>query len=254
MRGISIQIVAVAGLFAASIGCGAGGTAPAGAETVAAERSLGHDNPNPMLFPKDASPFGRSLERRSELLWSWIYAQPVDVNPILDPTGADCGQGQDQPVWFLAAVPGSSLGTVVTRSCTIPQEKAILVQLASILNDYPCPDPNFQPAPGQSLFDFLISAITPIFENYSGFVITFDGVALVDPLSYRYTSDNLFYFKGDVSMQAFDSCVTGKRQPAVSDGFYLPFKPMTPGPHTIVINGHDMMGVQVTLTWNLTIE
>ena len=55
-------------------------------------------------------------------------------------------------------------------------------------------------------------------------------------------------------MQAFDSCVTGSRQPAVSDGFYLPFKPMTPGEHTIVINGHDMQGVRVTLSWHLTIR
>ena len=55
-------------------------------------------------------------------------------------------------------------------------------------------------------------------------------------------------------MQAFDSCITGGRQPGVSDGFYLPFKPMTPGRHTLVIIGHDMQNVPVTLTWNLTIR
>ena len=68
------------------------------------------------------------------------------------------------------------------------------------------------------------------------------------------TDQSLFFFKGDVSMQAFDPCVTGRHQPAVSDGFYLPFRPMTPGEHTIVINGHDMMDVPVTLTWHLTIR
>ena len=47
-------------------------------------------------------------------------------------------------------------------------------------------------------------------------------------------------------MQQFDSCVTGRRQPAVSDGFFLMFKPMSPGQHTIVINAHDMQGVPVT--------
>jgi hypothetical protein len=220
----------------------------------AAPEAIEHQAVNPMLYAKDARPFDRSIERWSELLWSWIYAQPFDHNPLLDPTGADCSIGQSGPMWYLAAVPGSGLGTDVSRTCTISRQRAILVQLSSLLNDYPCPDPSFHPAPGQSLFDFLIEPVTPIFDNYSGFTISFDGVDLVDPLSYRYTSDDLFLFTGDLSMQTFDPCVTGRRQPAISDGFYLPFKPMTPGPHTIVINGHDMMNVPVTLTWNLTIQ
>jgi len=55
-------------------------------------------------------------------------------------------------------------------------------------------------------------------------------------------------------MVAFDSCVTVKHMKGVVDGFYLLFKPMTPGQHTIVLVGHDMEGVPVTLTENLTIE
>ena len=56
------------------------------------------------------------------------------------------------------------------------------------------------------------------------------------------------------AMVAFDSCVTVKHMKGVVDGFYLLFKPMTPGQHTIVLVGHDMEGVPVTLTENLTIE
>jgi hypothetical protein len=245
MRELPICFVAIVGL----LGCAADEEVASETDTI-----LEHSSVNPMLFPKHARPFGRSLERWSEVLWSWIYAQPFDRNPILDPTGADCDVGQDGPVWFLAAVPGSTLGTNVSRTCTIPRRKAILVQLASLMNDYPCPDPTFHPAPGQSLFDFLIEPVTPIFDDETGFVISFDGEDLVDPLSYRYTSDDLFFFTGDVTMQAFDPCVTARRQPAVSDGFYLPFKPMAPGEHTIVINGHDMVGVPVTLTWHLTVR
>lgn len=243
MREMPICFAVIVGLF----GCAA-------EDPVAPAAIVEHETVNPMLFPKDAQPFDRSLERWSELLWSWIYAQPFDHNPILDPTGADCAVGQSGPFWFLASVPGSALGTNVTRTCTIPRHKAILVQLSSLLNDYPCPDPTFHPAPGQSLYDFLIEPVTPIFDNYSDFVVSFDGVDLVDPLSYRYTSEDLMFFKGDLSMQPFDSCITGRRQPGVSDGFFLPFKPMTPGEHTIVINGHDMMNVAVTVTWHLTIH
>jgi hypothetical protein len=241
-------------LVAVSVGCGGEGAAPVGPTEGSAELRLESDNPNPMLFPKDARPYGRSIERWSELLWSYIYAQPADHNPFFDTTGADCAVGQEGPVWFLPAVPGSSLGTEITRSCTIRQHRAVMLQLSSALNDYPCPDPTFQPAPGQSLYDFLIGGISPLFDGETGFEVFLDGVAIKDPLSYRFTSDDLFFFKGDPSMQAFDSCVTGRRQPAVSDGFYLMFKPLSPGEHTIVINGHDMHGVPVTLTENLTIR
>jgi len=237
-------------LVAASIGCGADTSAP---DQTTTEEIRG-DNPNPMLYRKDARPFGRSIERWSELLWSYIYAQPFDRNPFFDATGELCGESQDGPVWFLPSVPGSALGTNVARSCTIPRGTAILQQLSSILNDYPCPDPSFHPAPGQSLYDFLIEQILPIFDDYSGLDVSLDGVDIVDPLSYRFTSDDLFHFRGDPSMVQFDSCVTGRRQPGVSDGFFLMFKPMAPGPHTILIQGHDMEGVPVTVTQHLTIE
>ena len=240
-------------LFAAAVGCGAEEAAPV--EAVSADLRDNHDPVNPMLFARDARPYGRSVERWSELLWSYIYAQPADHNPFLDTTGADCAIGQEGPVWFLPAVPGSSLGTDVMRSCTIPRHRAIMLQLASALNDYPCPDPSFQPAPGQSLYDFLIEPISPLFDGETGFEITLDGVAIVDPLSYRFTSDDVFTFVGNISLQAsFDNCITGKRQEAVTDGFYLMFRPLPPGEHTILVNGHDMHGTPVTLTENLTIR
>jgi hypothetical protein len=122
------------------------------------------------------------------------------------------------------------------------------------VNDYPCPDPTFHPAPGQSLYDFLLSAISPLFDNVTGFTVTLDGVNIQDPLSYRFFSPNVFGFNPDPSMIAFDSCVTVRHMQGVVDGFYLLFKPMTPGQHQIVLVGHDMEGVPVTLTENLTIE
>src|SRR5262249_46690772 len=135
--------------MAVLLGCGTNGPqAPqATSEAVRHEESAPH---NPMLFPKQARPYGQSIERWSELLWSYIYSIPVDQNPFFDTTGANCAVHQNGPVWFLPATPGSSLGTNVSRSCTIPHDRAIMMQLSSALNDFPCPDPNFHPAPGQS--------------------------------------------------------------------------------------------------------
>jgi hypothetical protein len=248
-------------LFVAVLaGCGASSPSDpeASAQGTASEelQHRGHEsnNPNPMLFPKDARPYGRPMSRWAELTWSYIYGIAPDQNPFFDTTGEHCAVDQHGPVWFLPAVPGSSLGNNVTRTCTIPRGRAIMLQMSSAINDYPCPDPTFQPAPGQSLYDFLYDVISPLFDNVTGFTVTLDGVNIQDPLSYRFFSPDVFNFKPDPAMVAFDSCVTVKHMKGVVDGFYLLFKPMTPGQHTIVLVGHDMEGVAVTLTENLTIE
>lgn len=238
------------------LGCGANAPQdPRTATDAEAVRHRGKDSViNPMLFPKDAHPYGKSVTRWAELLWSYIYSISPDQNPFFDTTGQFCGVDQQGPVWFLPATPGSALGTDVSRSCTIPEDKAIMMQLSSALNDYPCPDPSFQPAPGQSLYDFLIGGISPLFDGETGFVVTLDGVNINDPLSYRFFSDDVFTFHPDLSMVAFDSCITQRNMQGVVDGFYLLFKPMTAGQHTLVIHGHDMVGTQVTITEHLTIR
>jgi len=236
------------------VGCGAG--SPPASQTSSADLKHKDDvtDPNPMLFPKDARPYGRTMSEWAEKTWSYIYSVPLDQNPFFETTGKFCAVDQAGPVWFLPAVPGSSLGTEITRSCTIPKERAIMLQMSSAINDYPCPEPPpFHPAPGQSLYDFLISAISPLFDNVTGFTVTLDGVEIQDPLSYRFFSPDVFTFSPDPSLVAFDYCVTQRHMQGVVDGFYLLFKPMTVGEHTIVLIGHDMHGVAVTLTEHLTI-
>lgn len=216
-----------------------------------------HHNPNPALFPRDAHPFGRSMVTWNERLWKWITAQPAPHNPILDLTGADCAVDQDGPVWFLPSVIPSSTPFVASRSCTIPHHKAVLVSIASILNDYPCPDPNFQPAPGQTLYDFLIEGAMAFIDTVNLIEVSLDGVPLRDMLDYRYTSERLFHFEGDPSLQAvLDGCITGQRQPGVVDSYSIMFKPLSPGAHTLVWHLTDTFGMtgDTTLTYHLTVR
>ena len=76
--------------------------------------------------------------------WKWVLAIPASQNPIFDQTGADCGLGQNGGVWYLAGTTGGA----VTRTCTIPAGKSIFFPIINVNNDYPCPDPGFQPPPG----------------------------------------------------------------------------------------------------------
>ncbi len=145
----------------------------------------------------------------------------------------------------------------VVRNCTIPRDRAVLFQLATALNDYPCPEPPpFQPAPGQSPYDFLLEGIAPLVDNEPPFTVTLDGVEIVNPRNYRFTSPDIFFIDGNLSLQAtFDNCITGKPQPAVSDGFFFMFKPLPPGEHTIAAVGQNRQtGLTMTLTQHLTIR
>jgi hypothetical protein len=188
------------------------------------------DNPNPVLFEKDARPFGVSMETWAERNWRWLMSVPAERNPNVT-VGADCREGQSGPVFFLPFVPPGADGI---GSCTIPPHKLVALNLVSVFNDYPCPDPTFQPAPGQTLFDFLSTGSKEGLDAVAEIDASLDGQPLREVLSYRVASDDLMYFKGDVSLQQpFDACITGSRQAAAVDSYFMVFKPLPPGLHTV---------------------
>jgi len=224
------------------------GSAPA----FGAEPACEHGNPNPQLFAPDSSPFGRSMLEWSQEHWRWIYSLPTAQNPNVT-AGADPDNGQHGPVFYL---PTSFAANPSTAPVTykIPAHKAIGYSPVGLVNDYPCPDPAFKPAPGQSLFDFLIAGILPLVDT-AQLTGTLDGKPLQNLLTYHYDSDRLFYFTGDVSMQSIDSCVTGSRQPAVSASYFFIIKELPRGHHelkmTIVTTGGVTYG---PFTTNLEVE
>jgi len=254
MRFFSLSAAAVAFLAATLLGCGGGdATEPESSQEVAEL----HQSKGPALFPPDARPYGTSMERWGELAWKWIYRQPAASNPLLDQTGASCDVDQQGPVWFLPSVIPGGPQFAGERSCTIPHHKALLVQVSSYLNDFPCPDPTFQPAPGQSLYDFLIGPATAFIDTVFSIDVTIDGVAQPDMLRYRFASQDLFNIKGDPSLATtLDGCVTGGRQPAVTDGYLFMVKPLSRGQHTLVWHQKDSfgMGGDTTLTYHLTVR
>lgn len=251
MRLFSMPVVTAAIVITTALGCGTDDPSPAQDSAALSEKG------DPVLFEKNATPYGTSMERWSELIWKWIYRQPAEANPLLDPTGASCAVDQQGPVWFLPSVIPGGPQFVAERSCTIPRQKALLVQTSAILNDYPCPDPTFHPAPGQSLYDFLLEGAATFIDTVNFLEVTIDGVSQPDMLRFRFTSGDLFQVKGDLSLQtALDSCITGGQQPAVADGYLFMVKPLAPGQHTLVWHQKDTFGMtgDTTLTYHLTVQ
>ena len=243
-------------ILVAALTAGCGAADPPATVTTAALHTHDADNPNPgILFERDAHPYGLSLETWSELSWDWVYAIPAAHNPMLDLTGADCGVGQLGPVWFLPTVIDPGGLAHFTRRCTIPHDRALFMTLSGVVNDFPCPDPSFAPAPGQSLYAFLAAGAKPIVDSVNLLTVSLDGKPLDDVLGYRVTSDDLFYVDGSTTLQQpLDGCITGTPQPAIFDGYAIMFRPLGRGAHTIVTRATDTHGTDVTLTYDLTVQ
>jgi hypothetical protein len=221
-------------------------TAPA--DPAAAQLSLHGGNP---AFSPGTDPLGISMVVWSERWWRWELSVPSDVNPALDPTGDNCAQGQGPLVFKLASTfaPGT-----VNRHCTIAYSRPILVALSTALNDYPCPDPTFQPAPGQSLFDFLAPGAAAVENGVNSLTLTVDGQAVPGLFSYRVATP-LFLFQGDPTLTAtIDGCITGHPQPAVSDGYFVMLKPLGRGTHTVNFGAAAASGFSSTVNYTLTIS
>src|SRR5262249_17581225 len=205
-KGVTMRLLFIL-LAGAITACGAEPTArPPSSQSATALRT--HSDDQGLVFDEDAHPYGASMVRWSERIWSWIFRQPAATNPLLDRTGADCGVDQSGPVWFLPSIiPG---GPVFRgeRTCTIPRNRALLAQTAAFPNDYPCPGPAFQPAPGQSLYDFLRAGAVAFIDTVNLLEVTIDGVRPEESmLEFRFTSKQLFQITGDPSLQTvLDSC------------------------------------------------
>ena len=220
---------------------------------LASQVVTGKGDPNPGVIPPHARAYGLSYAEWGAQWWRWSYSFPLDQFPPLQSGELDCGLGQSGSVWFLAGTAGQG---PVTRSCTIPTGKAVFFPIITYLNDYPCPDPNFQPPPGETLEEFLTEGAAAIIDLVTQLQVVVDGQPLNDLFSYRATS-RLFTFTADPSLVAFDPCVTGTSQVGVTDGYWILMNPLPPGQHTIFFHAVIDFGggstFEVQVTYNLTI-
>jgi hypothetical protein len=222
---------------------------------------------NAVVIPPQQENYGQL----GALWWKWALSIPYAQNPFNDSTGAYCALGQNGGTWFLAGTASNSAtgggGGPVTRSCTVPAHRKLFFPVINAEQDYPCPDAAYQPAPGQSLQNFLtygnpsipyLNGAVTIIDTASDLNASLDGVNIPILSSYRGTS-NLFSFTGnlagDPNLKQLDSCIIGSPQRAVSDGYWLLLAPLSPGQHTLQFSGSLGSGSFTTkATYNLTVQ
>ena len=205
---------------------------------------------NSKVYPPNAHPFGQSYKEWTEDWWQWLMTFDCAGSPLLDPTGEHATQNQSGPVFFLVGTTGGA----VERNVTIPRTKAILFPLINIINDFPCPDTSFHPAPGQTLEDFLQEGAAAFIDLADNLSVTLDGDELNDPENYRFQTD-LFQFTGNPDLtNCLDPCVTGQVQDAVSDGYWMMLKKLHHGNHTLHFYAEvPDYGFVVDVTYNITV-
>lgn len=177
---------------------------------------------------------GRSLDDWTQRWWRWDLSIPVGADPTSDTEGVNCGINQTGPVWFLAG----PLQPSYSRTCVVPVGRPILSAVVAFIDDFPCPNPDFKPAPGQSLEDFLRADVGPYMDAVTLASATLDG----KPLKVRRVTSSLFGFTGAASLSAYDPCITGSPQLGVSDGYWVAIEPPAPGTHTLQIRSSSPFG------------
>jgi len=206
------------------------------AETTQPVSTLSADdrsNGNSKVFPPTAHPYGKSYTEWTVDWMKEFMADDCAHNAWLNPQYVLFHQ--NGPVYFMAGL--STTGA--SANITVPHGKAILFPLVNFLNDHPCPDPNFQPDPGQSMEDFLkngtstFSGVTDFMALVANTSVTIDGSPVSNTANYQFIS-NLFNFTANEDLaNCFDPCINGASQPGVAGGYYIMLKPLSKGTHTV---------------------
>jgi hypothetical protein len=170
------------------------------------------------VFPPDSRPYGLTYGEWTAKWWQWAYLMPEASSPLVDDTGKNCANNQTGPVWFLAGTGGGA----VTRECTIPSDKAILVPIINVICDSAIDTALDTEAE-------LRACVKGDQDTVIGKEITVDGINIGSLDSYRFQSPlfNLTYPENNIAG------VAPQTAQAVSDGFWILLEPLSPGSHEI---------------------
>ena len=181
-----------------------------------AQQDSGNDSLG--VFPPDSTPYGLTYGEWTATWWQWAFSMPEALNPLIDDTGRNCANNQTGPVWLLAGTGGGA----VTRECTIPSDKGILIPIINIACDSAT-------EPTLDTEEELRSCAKTDQDLVIGKEITVDGVNIGNLDSYRFQSPlfNLTFPENNIAG------VPPQTAKAVSDGFWILLEPLSPGGHEI---------------------
>ncbi len=203
-------------------------------------------NLNPGVLPPNSRAFGKTYGEWGAKWWQWVFSVPAPINPNLDPTGENCGQGQAGPVWFIAG----NFGGAFTRTCKVPPGKALffpILNTAFGAGVFDC-----EPTNPDVVCDVntLLAAAAATQDNPILLEVSVDGVPLQNLTAYRAHSSA---FSITFPEDAVFGLPVGTFTPNVADGYWLLLAPLPVGTHTIHSIGIANNGFVAEATTNLII-
>lgn len=161
----------------------------------------------------------------------YLFAIPASVNPAADTTGADCNVAQPSgPVYFLNS---AFVGTFVTRTCTVPASKALLIPVAFWECSSVEPPPSYGANP-QDMRACAAAAADGIGVNT--LKLTVDGKNISRLLRSMRVQTPYYQFTlpATDNILGLDGVTSGF---SVLDGYLVMLKPLTHGKHLIQFEG-----------------
>ena len=168
------------------------------------------------------------MGRSNCVWWEWVLSQPFATNPVLDLTGEQCANRQRGQVWFLAGSFGSA---PVTRTCTVPAGKALLIPVLN-LGYFAFPDD-----PPATRTEAYVRAQVSSMANATNLTATIDDVSVAN-IKNRYFEESPLFKVILPANNVFGLPDGFHLDPSVDAGYYLVVKPLTSGEHTIHFTGH----------------
>jgi hypothetical protein len=204
--------------------------------------------------PPAESVMGMSQGDWGAAWWQWALSIPADRNPILDPDGAFCGEGQGSgPVFFLA---GTWVDLVEGgRSCTVPAGQSIFFPLV-----------NTECSEAEDGTDWYCATEAACREcagrNANTFdpdslVVIVDGKNLKDLDQQRLQSAAYNFTLPENNILGEDET----KSISVADGYWIMLDPLPPGEHTLYFyaapyppEGGDEPEWAQEVTYTITVE
>lgn len=203
------------------------------------------------VIPRDANAYGNSYGQWSAQWTQWWLSIPAATNPATDTTGANCGESQSGPVWFLAGTFGGP--AAVIRHCNVPAGKALFFPLENGVFGAGVGD--CEPtAPGVVCNLATLRMAAAASMDALTLEASLDGKPLDDLHGQRVQSPvlTLTYPPGNVVGVA-----QGTYAPNVVDGYWLMLAPLRDGGHTLhfkaKVTGGVFAGTVIEVTYHLTV-
>jgi hypothetical protein len=172
--------------------------------------------------------------------WQWVLPIPPSTNPLIDAN--PCNVNQKGYFFFLA---GTLDGSAVERTCTIPKGKAIFFPVYNFFQTIEANNPNLDTIPEikQAVINNVNQA-TNLKASVDGVDIKVDNKLRALSNVFRFTlgEDNIF---GPEFAGTYIS---------VSDGYWVPLKPLKAGNHEISFSADGPDGFRIDVTYHIKVQ